>query len=109
MAEKKAGETEKAMPKTAIYKKLAEDTGLEPKQVAAVFEALETLAKEELGKKNGAGEFVIPGLIKLKLVKKAATKGGTRMVAGREVEVKAKPASVKVKPVVLKGLKELNK
>jgi len=100
---------DKAMPKTAIYKALAEKTGLEPKQVQAVFEALEELAKEQLAKKNGPEEFLVPGLVKLKLVKKAASPAGTRNVAGRMVEVKAKPASVKVKPVVLKGLKELNK
>lgn len=100
---------EKALPKTAIYKALAEKTGLEAKQVAALFEALEELAKEELSKKNTPGEFLVPGLVKLKLVKKAATKAGMRTVAGRQVEVKAKPASVKVKPVLLKGLKELNK
>jgi len=99
----------KAMPKTAIYKALAEKTGLEPKQVAAIFEALEELAKAELSKKNGPEEFLVPGLVKLKLVKKEATKARTANVAGRMVEVKAKPASVKVKPVVLKGLKELNK
>jgi hypothetical protein len=101
--------SEKALPKTAIYKALAEKTGLEPKQVQAVFEALEEMAKEELSKKNGPEEFLVPGLVKLKLVKKEATKAGTRSVAGRMVEVKAKPASVKVKPVLLKGLKELNK
>jgi hypothetical protein len=104
-----ADTTEKAMPKTQIYKELAGKTGLEPKQVAALFEALEALAKEELAKKNGPREFLIPGLIKLKLVTKAPTKAGMRSVAGRMVEVKAKPASVKVKPVVLKSLKELNK
>jgi nucleoid DNA-binding protein len=103
----KAGE--KAMPKTEIYKKLAEKTGLEPKQVASIFEALEGLAKEVLAKKNGPGEFLIPGLVKLKLKKTAATKGGMKSVAGRMVEVKPKPASVKVKPAVLKGLKELAK
>jgi len=100
---------EKAMPKTAIYKALAERTGLEVKQVSAIFEALEELAKEELSKNNGPEEFLVPGLVKLKLVRKEATKAGTRSVAGRMVEVKAKPASVKVKPVLLKGLKELNK
>ena len=100
---------EKAMPKTAIYKALAEKTGLEAKQVAAVFEELEKLAKAELSKKNGPQEFLVPGLVKLKLVKKGATPAGMRNVAGRMVEVKAKPPSVKVKPVVLKGLKELNK
>ncbi len=95
----------KRMPKTAIYKELAEKTALEPKQVAAVFEALSDLILAQLGKK-GPGQFDIPGLVKLKLVKKAPTKAGKRMVAGREVEVKAKPASVKVKAQILKTLKE---
>jgi hypothetical protein len=100
------------MPKTAVYKELATRASLEPRQVAAVFEALEKLAKEELGKRNGPGEFVIPGLIKLKLIKKPPTKAGKRpnpFKPGEMMEVKAKPATVKVKPVVLKGLKDLNK
>lgn len=103
---------EKPMPKTAIYKELATKTGLEAKQVAAVFEALEELAKTELMRKNGANEFVIPNLIKLKLIKKPATKATTKpnpFKPGEMMEVKAKPASVKVKPVVLKSLKEIGK
>src|SRR5947209_5350396 len=111
MADHKAtAETEKAMPKTAVYKELASRTQLEPKQIAAVFEALEELAKDELKKKNGPGEFVIPNLIKLKLIKKPATKAGKKpnpFKKGEMMEVKAKAASVKVKSVVLKGLKDL--
>lgn len=108
---KAPAEPSKAMPKTTVFKTLAEKTGLETKQVASVFEALETLIKAELSKK-GPGEFSIPGLIKLKLIKKAATKAGKKpnpFKPGEMMEVKAKPATVKVKPVVLKGLKELNK
>jgi hypothetical protein len=112
MADNKTADSEKAMPKTAVYKELATRAQLEPKQVAAVFEALEELAKEELSKKNGPGEFVIPNLIKLKLIKKPATKAGKKpnpFKKGEMMEVKAKAASVKVKPVILKGLKDLNK
>jgi hypothetical protein len=102
----KKAEHEKPLPKTAIYKKLAEKTELEAKQVQALFEALEELANEELTKDNGPEEFLIPGLVKLKLQKKEATEGGMKNVAGRMVEVKAKPASMKVKAVVLKGIKD---
>jgi nucleoid DNA-binding protein len=98
----------KAMPKSAIYKELANRASLEPKQVAALFEAMEDLIKEQLGKK-GPGLFAIPNLVKFKLTKKAATKAGKRMVAGREVDVAAKPASTKVKAVTLKSLKEFAK
>jgi hypothetical protein len=110
MPDNKATETAKPMPKSNIYKELAGTTGLEAKQVDAVFEALEELIKKELGKK-GPGVFVVPNLVKLKLVKKAATKAGKKknpFKPGEMMDVKAKPASVKVKPVILKGLKELS-
>lgn len=99
-------ELEKALPKTAIFKALAEKTGLEAKQVASLFDALEALAMEELTKSNSPEQFLVPGLVKLKLQKKEATPGGMRSVAGRMMEVKPKPASMKVKAVVLKGIKD---
>src|SRR5262245_31564608 len=111
MADNKTSKA-KAMSKTDVYKDIADKTGLQAKQVSAVFEALSALIKAELGKKNGPSEFVIPNLVKLKLVKKPATKAGTRpnpFKPGEMMEVKAKAASVKVKPVALKGLKELSK
>lgn len=112
MADNKTSTAVKALPKSEVYKKIAEKVDLAPKQVASIFEALEDLIKSELGKKNGASEFVIPNLVKLKLVKKPPTKAGKRpnpFKPGEMMDVKAKPASVKVKPVVLKSLKELNK
>jgi nucleoid DNA-binding protein len=112
MADNKTTTAPKALPKSAVYKEIADKTDLSAKQIASVFEALEELIKSQLGKKNGPSEFVIPNLVKLKLVKKPATKAGTKknpFKPGEMMEVKAKPASVKVKPVVLKGLKELNK
>jgi nucleoid DNA-binding protein len=112
MADNKTTEAPKALPKSVVYKEVASKTGLEAKQVAAVFEALEDLIKAQLSKKNGPGEFIIPNLVKLKLVKKAATKAGKKpnpFKPGEMMDVKAKPASVKVKPVILKGLKELSK
>src|SRR5688500_17897218 len=112
MADNKTTTAQKAMPKSQVYKEIAEKADLSAKQVASVFEALEELIKSQLGKKNGPSEFVVPNLVKLKLVKKPATKAGTKpnpFKPGEMMEVKAKAASVKVKPVVLKGLKELNK
>jgi hypothetical protein len=109
MAANKTAEVAKPMPKSVVYKELAGRTGLEASQVSAVFEALEELIKEQLSKK-GPGLFSIPNLIKLKLIKKPATKAGKKpnpFKKGEMMEVKAKPASVKVKPVVLKGLKDL--
>ena len=107
MAEKKTAEAARPMPKSAVYKELADKSGLEASQVAAVFEALEGLIKKELGKK-GPGLFAIPNLLKLRRVKKPATKAGRKpnpFKPGEMMDVKAKPASVKVKAVTLKGLK----
>src|SRR5947209_5179862 len=42
--------------KTAVYTALAEETGLDRKQIARVFEALNELIGTELGKK-GPGQF----------------------------------------------------
>ena len=109
MAEKKTAEAARAMPKTVVYKEVASRTGLEPGQVSAVFDALAELIKQQLGKK-GPRQFVIPNMVKLKLVKKPATKAGKKpnpFKKGEMMVVKAKPASVKVKPVILKGLKDL--
>jgi nucleoid DNA-binding protein len=98
----------KPLPKTAVYKEIASKTELEPRQVQAVFEALEELIKEQLGK--GAGVFQLQDLVKLELERKAATKAGSKpnpFKPGEMMEVKAKPASVKVKARILKGLREL--
>jgi len=111
MADQKPAEAAKALPKTKVFSHIAEKTGLEQKQVASVFEALEELIKDQLGKK-GPGEFALLDLLKIKLVKKAATKGGEKddpFRPGQKMMVKAKAASTKVKTTILKGLKELEK
>ena len=112
MAKKTTGDAKgaaKPMPKTEVYKELAAKAGVQPKQVAAMFAALEELIGQQLGKK-GPGLFSIPNLVKFKLVRKPATKATKRpnpFKPGEMMEVKAKPASVKVRPVPLKGLRDL--
>ncbi|HZY88558.1 MAG TPA: HU family DNA-binding protein [Gemmataceae bacterium] len=107
MAENKA-KTPKSMTKSAVYQDLASATNLSRKQVAEVFEALGQMIRKELGKK-GPGVFTIPGLLKLKLRKRPATKAGTRanpFKPGEMMAVKARPASNVVKALPLKSLKE---
>ena len=112
MARKTTGDaraTARPMPKTEVFKELAALSGLQPKQVAAVFAALGGLIGRQLGKK-GPGVFAIPNLVKFKLVRKPATKATKRpnpFQPGELMEVKAKPARVKVRPVPLKGLRDL--
>ena len=98
----------KSMTKSAVYQELASSTNLSRKQVAEVFDALAQLIKRELGKK-GPGVFTVPGLLKLKLRKRPATKAGTRpnpFKPGEMMAVKARPATNVVKALPLKSLKE---
>jgi nucleoid DNA-binding protein len=110
MAENKAAKA-KSMTKSAVYQELAGSTGLSRKQVSEVFEALTELIKRELGKR-GPGVFAIPGLLKLTLKHKPATKGGTKpdpFHPGQMMQFKAKPARKTVRARPLKGLNEMVK
>ncbi len=94
--------------KAVVYTALAETTGLGKKQVAAVFSALGALIAQELGKK-GPGQFVLPGLLKLKVVRKPATKArpGKNPFTGEPMTIQAKPAHNVVRAMPLKALKEM--
>jgi hypothetical protein len=72
-----------------------------------VFEGLTELVKKELKKQNG--EFVIPDLIKLKAVRKPATKDrpGINPFTKQPITIKGKPASKKIRASALKKLKDL--
>ncbi|MFO0954069.1 MAG: HU family DNA-binding protein [Isosphaeraceae bacterium] len=111
-AEKPAPAPAKPAAKTAtkaeVYAALAETTGLSKKQVASVFEGLSALIAKELGKK-GPGQFVVPGLLKLKVVRKPATKAkqGVNPFTKEPMTIKAKPARNVVKALPMKALKEL--
>lgn len=95
--------------KSEIYTQIADDTGLTKKDVAAVFDSLTGLIKKNLGGRNGSGLFTIPGLLKMRVVKKPATKArkGVNPFTGEEMMFKAKPASRTVKVAALKGLKDM--
>ena len=87
---------------------IAEQTGLTKKDVSSVFEALSGLIKRDL-KKNGPGIFSVPGLMKIKVVRKPATKArkGINPFTKEETVFKAKPARNVVKIAALKALKDM--
>lgn len=98
----------KPAPKSEVLAEIAEASGLTKKQVQTVFEALAETVKNHLGKK-GPGIFVVPGLIKLRVVRKPATKAkkGINPFTKEEIMIKAKPARNVVKASPLKGLKDM--
>lgn len=95
------------MTKSQIVTLIAKDTGLTRKNVNAVFNALQGLAKSQLGKK-GPGEFtILPGMVKARVKVKPAVKAGKwfNPFTKREEVRKAKPARRTVRLTALKGLK----
>ena len=105
-----AAQKPRAMSKSAIFQELANRTGLAKKQVAQVFEELDGLIKEQLGKKKGTGVFTLPGLVKLQrkdVPARPETERPDPRNPGQMMKVKAKPAHTTVKARVLKALKEV--
>ena len=95
--------------KTAILTEIAENTDLSKKQVSTVLDELSDLIERHI-KKGGVGEFTMPGLLKIKTVKRPAKKAQKGVPnpfrPGETMDVAAKPASTRVKVLPLKGLKD---
>jgi nucleoid DNA-binding protein len=100
----------KGRTKSEMFKQLAEATSLSRKQVAALFDSLAQVIKEDLGKK-GPGICTIPGLLKIKRLHKEAVPAheGINPFTKQPMMYKAKPARNVVKAYPLKGLKEMVK
>jgi nucleoid DNA-binding protein len=105
---KKAAATKSAPTKTEIFATIAADTDLTKKQVAAVFDSLGGVIKKSLSSR-GAGMFALPGLCKMTVKKKPATKArpGRNPFTGESITIKAKPASKIVRIRPLKALKDM--
>lgn len=108
MAKKKAAASAKPMSKTEILTALSDSTGLSKKEVSSVFDELGVLLGKNLGKR-GPGVFNLPGLMKVKVIRKPATKArkGINPFTKEEQMFKAKPARNVVKILPLKGLKDM--
>ena len=104
-----AANTKKPPTKSEIYAKIVEDPGLTRKDVAAVFDSLNAQIKNNLGGRGAPGLFTVPGLLKMRVVKKPARKArkGVNPFTGEEMMFKAMPATKVVKVTALKGLKDM--
>jgi nucleoid DNA-binding protein len=104
----KAAAAKKPPTKSEIYANIAETTELSKRQVSAVIDALAAEIEKNLGRR-GPGQFTIPGLCKITVQRKPATKErkGKNPFTGEETIFKAKPARNVVKIRPLKGLKDM--
>jgi nucleoid DNA-binding protein len=125
VAKKKAGTKKKAATKKVAAKKavsrpkvsssftrsatlshIADSTGITKKDVSSVIEGLKGVVEAHVK----AGKiFTLPGLLKVKVTRKPATKArkGVNPFTGQEMMFKAKPASKKVRALPLKSLKAM--
>ncbi len=102
-----AKKPEKPLSKTDILNALAESTGHSRKEVGAVIEALEALIAANISR--GPGVFNLPGLLKIYVHERPATKErtGRNPATGEEIQIAARPAKKVVKVRALKKLKDL--
>ncbi len=109
MAEAKLTAVKDRQTKAQIIAEIAEATGVSKSDVKAVLVSLGHQAQRHL-KPRSCGEFMVPELgVKLKRVKKPATKErqGRNPFTGEEITIKAKKASTSVRAVSLKACKDM--
>jgi nucleoid DNA-binding protein len=97
-----------AMTKSAMLDEIGGNTALARKQVSSVLDELSVLIERHI-KKGGAGHFILPGLMKIEVKRKPATKArrGINPFTGEETIFKAKPARNVVKIRPLKRMKDM--
>jgi nucleoid DNA-binding protein len=98
----------KPLTKVQLMTALAEATGVARKDVIAVMDELENVIERHI-KKRGAGQFSLLGLMKVRTVRKAATKArkGRNPFTGEEIMIAAKPARTAVRITPLRALKNM--
>lgn len=86
---------------------MAEKSGLNKTQAMTALDVINAMVTEQLGK-QGPGEVIIPGLLKLYLVDKPATRQrkGVNPFTKEPMIFKAKPARKVIKVRALKALKD---
>ena len=92
----------KSMSKGVMCDVLATATELKKSECSKMMDALAEMGAKQV---KSVGKFVLPGLVMIKTRKKPATKAGKRMMFGKEVVVKAKPAKTVVKAFCVSVLK----
>jgi len=98
----------KPRSKRDIFRTIADHVGIHRRDVAAVFHAMAHMIKADLSK-NGAGVFKVPGLMRITVKRKPATKArmGINPFTKEQVMFKAKPARNVVRVRPLKTLSQM--
>ena len=102
------GHLSKPCNKSQLTALMCSITGQPRKQIQEMMSCLQDIITAHM-KKQGPGEFTLPGILKMKLKYKPATKArkGINPFTGEPTMFKAKPARNTVKISALKKLKEI--
>lgn len=108
MASKKMPTFKDPVSKSNMIRTITDVTAVSKKDVVAVLECLTQVIEKHV-RSGGPGIFVMPGLMKISVVKKPAraARKGVNPFTGEEIMIKAKPAYKAVKIKALKKLKEM--
>jgi nucleoid DNA-binding protein len=95
------------LSKSQFVEAMAKKTGLTKKQITLALEGLNAIVAQQLGK-HGAGEVIIPGLLRLSVVDKPATAQheGFNPFTKEAMTYKARPARKVIRVRSLKALKD---
>lgn len=99
---------DKARTKSEILSTISDHVGISKKEAGAVFAVMGDMIQADL-KKGAVGAFTVPGMMKVSVVRKPATKArkGINPFTKEPTIFKAKPARNVVKVRPMKGLKDL--
>ena len=103
---KKTPSISKPYTKTELLQRLADSVELPKKKVVEVIQTLQAIM---YGHAKAGHAFSLPGVLKITVIRKAATKArkGINPFTGEEVMFKAKPAHKVVKVKALRKLKDM--
>jgi nucleoid DNA-binding protein len=98
------------MTKSELLNAISDQTDLKRREVSSVLDSLSQQISRSLGRR-GAGSFTLPGLVKIEKKKVPARKARKGVPnpfkPGELMDIKAKPASTKIKVRALKSLKDM--
>jgi len=96
------------LSKSGMIRTITDVTCLAKKDVVSVLDCFTQVIEKHV-KSGGPGKFVLPGLMKISVVKKPArpARKGVNPFTGEEIMIKARPAYKAVKIKALKKLKEM--
>jgi nucleoid DNA-binding protein len=104
----KVAASAKARTKGGFFQTIAEHVGIPRRDVAGVFHVMGSMIKSDLSK-SGSGVATLPGLLRITVKRKPATKArpGINPFTKEPITIKAKPARNVVRVRPLRALKEM--